>query len=470
MARHSSWRLVWLAWALGASVAVAAEPRWTTDLDDMKARHVVRVLVVYSKTFYFLDGAQPHGISYELGETLERELNAGNADRTPPIRVAFVLVSRDQLIPALIEGRGDIAAMNLTITPERLERVDFSTPFAEEVSEVLVTSANTGVPVSVEGLSGRKVFVRRSSSYFASLENLNRALRQQRKAPVTIVLADENLEDADILEMVNAGLVDATVVDSYVARFWSQVFPHLRAQPQIALRARAKIAWAIRKGNPLLKRAVDDFAARNRVGTTLTDNLLRRYLQDTRWVHNATADADMRRFRSLSKYFQKYARQYRFEWLMLVAQGYEESGLNQNMRSPEGAVGVMQVKRDMALETHIDLPDIENVETNIQAGVKYLRYLVDQYFNEPGIDLTNRHLFAFAAYHSDAKSIAKLRKDAAAAGLDPNIWFYNVELLAARELGRDTVQYVSNIFKYYVAYRLVLERGRSREAIRRQAG
>jgi len=287
---------------------------------------------------------------------------------------------------------------------------------------------------------------------------------------VKIVLADENLEDEDILEMVNAGLVDATVVDSYVARFWSQVFPDLQTHPQIALRARAAIAWAVRKGNPQLKRAVDDFAERNRVGTTLTDNLLRRYLEDTHWVRNATDEAEMRRFRRLSKYFQKYARQYRFEWLMLVAQGYEESGLDQSARSPTGAVGVMQVKRDMALESHIDLPDIEHVETNIQAGVKYLRYLVDQYFNEPGIDLTNRHLFAFAAYHSDAKAIAKLRKDAAAAGLDPNIWFYNVELLAARNLGRDTVQYVSNIFKYYVAYRLVLERGRSREAIKRQAG
>jgi len=469
MARHSAWWLFWLAWVLTASIAGAAESTWTTDLDDLKARRLVRVLVVYSKTFYFFDGARPLGISYELGNALEQQLNLDNPDAARPIRVMFVPVSRDRLIPALIEGRGDIAAVNLTITPERLELVDFSAPFTESVSEILVTSASSGVPDSVTDLSGRSVYVRRSSSYFASLEALNRSLEFQRKAPVKILLADENLEDEDILEMVNAGLIDATVVDSYLARFWSQVFPNLRAQPHITLRAQAKIAWAFRKYSPQLKTAIDDFVARNHVGTPRGETVLRRYLQDTRWVRNPTSEADMRRFSDLSKYFKKYARQYRFEWLMLVAQGYEESGLDQNMRGPTGAVGVLQVSPTTARARQINVPDIEKAEPNIHAGVKYLRYLVDLHFNEPGIDLMNRHLFAFAAYHSGPNEIARLRRDAAAAGLDANKWFYNVELLVARELGRDTVQYVSNIFKYYVAYQMALEQIRVREAIKRRA-
>lgn len=458
MGRHFAWRpLLWAACALLSASTHA------TDLDDLKARGVVRLLVVYSKTFYFFDGAQPRGISYEFGNAFERQLNRGNPDPLRPIRVQLVPVGRDQLIPALIEGRGDIAAVNLTITPERLKLVDFSVPFSDNAAEILVTSANTGVPESPAALSGRSVYVRRSSSQFSSLEELNRTLRSQRKAPVKIVLADENLEAEDILEMVNAGLIDATVVDSYVANFWRQVFPNLRVQPHIALRDRAQIAWAVRKHSPKLKSEVDYFAAHNQVGTAAADAVLRRYLLDTRWVRNAAAEADMRRFRQLSKFFQKYARQYRFDWLMLVAQGYEESGLDQNARGPSGGAGVMQIRSETASDANINLPNIEEVDDNIHAAVKYLRYIVDSHFNEPGIDSMNRHLFAFAAYRSGAAQIVKLRRDAAAADLDPNKWFYNVELLAAHDLGRESTRYVSNIFKYYTAYKLILDRARERD-------
>ena len=465
MGRHSGFRpLLWAVYGLLAANS------WGADLDQLKARGVVRLLVVYSKTFYFLDGAQPRGISYEFGTALERQLNAGITDPARHVNVQFVPVSRDQLIPALIAGRGDIAAVNLTITPERLRQVDFSVPFADDVNEILVLSASSGVPESLADLSGRSVYVRRSSSYFASLEDLNQRLSSRRLAPVQIVLADENLEDEDILEMVNAGLVDATVVDSYLARFWSQIFPNLRAQSQIALRDRARIAWAIRRGSPQLKDALDYFAARNQVGTVAGDLVLQRYLKDTRWVRNAAAEADMQRFNALTKLFQKYAQQYRFEWLMLVALGYEESGLDQKARGPAGAIGVMQVKPSMISDISDDLPNIEEVEDNIHAGVKYLRYIVDAYFNEPGIDQMNRELFAFAAYRSGSAEIVKLRRDAAAAGLDPNKWFYNVELVAARTLGRESVKYVSNIFKYYVAYKLALERARERDTLKRKAG
>jgi len=471
MRRHAPSRWLCLLCTLIAGSVLAAEPNeiWATDLDDLKERRVVRILVPYSKTLYFVDGGESHGISYELGAALEKQLNRDNQDRARPIRVMFLPVRRDRLLPSLIEGRGDIAAANLTITPERLKLVDFSAPFAEGVSEVFVTSSRSGVPSSLHDLSGRSVFVRRSSSYFASLENLNRTLLEKGKPPVKIVLADENLEDEDILEMLNADLIDATVVDSYLATFWAQLLPNIRAHPQAALRGGAQIAWAVRKDSPHLKTALETFVKHHRVGTTTGNILLRRYLQNTRWATSATAEHEMLRFSELSKYFQKYATQYRFEWLMLVAQGYQESGLDQDARSPVGAVGVMQVMPATANDRAVNIPDIHLVDQNIHAGVKYLRYLVDQFFNEPGIDLLNRHLFAFAAYNAGPTRITKLRRDAAAAGLDPNTWFYNVELMAARDIGRETVQYVSNVFKYYIAYKLVVERARDRAVIKRKA-
>jgi len=442
---------------------------WLGDLDGMAERRLVRMLVIYNKTNYFLDKAQQRGLTYDMGVELEKWLNRGNKDRTRPIRVVFIPTSRDRLLTDLAQGRGDIAAAGLAITPERQQVVSFTVPFSNDVSEMLITSADAAVPDTVEGLSGRSVYVRRSSSYYTSLEALNVRLAAAGKPPVIIEIADENLEDEDILEMVNAGLIDTTVVDSYLARFWEQVFPNLRLHPELVLRSNSEIAWAIRKDAPKLKAALDPFVAKNQAGTAIGNMILRKYLQTTKWARNATSAADMKRFEELSKYFKKYATQYQFEWLLLVAQGYQESGLDQSTKSPVGAIGVMQVMPTTANDKNVKIPDIHLVEPNIHAGAKYMRFLVDQYFDEPGIDTVNRHLFAFAAYNGGPNRIARLRREAAAQGLDANKWFNNVELLAARQIGRETVQYVSNIYKYYVAYKLVVGRAEQRNAARARA-
>jgi membrane-bound lytic murein transglycosylase MltF len=269
--------------------------------------------------------------------------------------------------------------------------------------------------------------------------------------------------------MMHAGLIDATVVDSYLATFWQQIFTNLRPHPDLVLRSRSEIAWAMRKDSPKLKATLDAFVAKNRVGTAMGNMILRRYLQSTRWARNATSASEMKRFDELSKYFKKYATQYKFEWLLLVAQGYQESGLDQTTRSPVGAIGVMQVMPTTAKDRNVNIPNIHLVEPNIHAGAKYLRFLVDQYFDDPGIDNVNRHLFAFAAYNGGPNRIARLRREAAGQGLDPNKWFNNVELLAAQQIGRETVQYVSNIYKYYIAYRLVLDRAQERNAAKESA-
>ena len=442
---------------------------WTGDLDGMTERRVVRMLVIYSKTSYFIDGAQQRGATYDMGVELEKWLNRGNKDRARPIRVVFIPTSRARLMSDLTEGRGDIAAAGLSITPERQAIASFAAPFADDVSEIVVTSAEAPVPATIEDLSGQSVYVRRSSSYFATLESLNAKLAAQGKPPVKIVLADENLEDEDILEMMNAGLIDMTVVDSYLATFWQQIFTNLRPHPELVLRSQSEIAWAMRKDSPKLKATLDAFVAKNRVGTAIGNMILRRYLQNTKWARNATSASEMKRFDELSKYFKKYATQYKFEWLLLVAQGYQESGLDQTTRSPVGAIGVMQVMPTTAKDRNVNIKDIHLVEPNIHAGAKYMRFLVDQYFDEPGIDKVNRHLFAFAAYNGGPNRIARLRREAAAQGLDPNKWFNNVELLAAQQIGRETVQYVSNIYKYYIAYRLVLDRAQERKAAKASA-
>ena len=447
----------------------AAVGTWTDDFDGMKDRRLVRMLVAYSKTFYFIDKGTQRGSTYELGMLLEKALNAGTKDRARPIRVVFIPTSRDQLLPALAAGRGDIAAANLTITPERLELVDFSAPIAGDVSEILVTPAGTTAPASAEGLSGAKVHVRRSSSYYSSLVRLNTRLKALGKAPVEIVPADENLEDEDILEMVNAGLIPATIVDSHIATFWKQIFETIELHPDVRVREGGEVAWAIRKDSPQLKQVVDTFIAKNRKGSATGNDILNRYLKSTKWVKNATADADMKRLREVTDLFKKYSDQYGFDWLLVAAQGYQESGLDQSTRSRVGAIGVMQVMPATARDRNVNIPNIHELEPNIHAGVKYLRFMVNEYFDDPGIDRVNRHLFAFASYNAGPNRIQRLRKVAADEGLDPNKWFNNVEVVVAREVGRETVQYVSNIYKYYLAYKLVVEKTREREAAKKSA-
>ena len=447
----------------------AAVGTWTDDFDGMKDRRLVRMLVAYSKTFYFIDKGTQRGSTYELGMLLEKALNAGTKDRARPIRVVFIPTSRDQLLPALAAGRGDIAAANLTITPERLELVDFSAPIAGDVSEILVTPAGTTAPASAEGLSGAKVHVRRSSSYYSSLVRLNTRLKALGKAPVEIVPADENLEDEDILEMVNAGLIPATIVDSHIATFWKQIFETIELHPDVRVREGGEVAWAIRKDSPQFKQVVDAFIAKNRKGSATGNDILNRYLKSTKWVKNATADADMKRLREVTDLFKKYSDQYGFDWLLVAAQGYQESGLDQSTRSRVGAIGVMQVMPATARDRNVNIPNIHELEPNIHAGVKYLRFMVNEYFDEPGIDRVNRHLFAFASYNAGPNRIQRLRRVAADEGLDPNKWFNNVEVVVAREVGRETVQYVSNIYKYYLAYKLVVEKTREREAAKKSA-
>ena len=452
-----------------AAPAAAAVGVWTDDYDGMRDRRLVRMLVVYSKTFYFIDKGVQRGSTYEGGMQLEKALNAANKDRTRPIRVVFIPTSRDELLPALAAGRGDIAAGNLTITPERRELVDFSAPIVDEVSEILVTAAGATAPATAEGLSGAEVHVRQSSSYYSSLLALNERLKAARKPPVRIVPADENLEDEDILEMVNAGLVPATVVDKHIAVFWKQIFEGIELHPEVTLREGGEIAWAIRKESPELKKVVDAFVAKNKKGTATGNDILNRYLKSTKWVKNATAERDMKRFRDMTDLFKKYSDQYGFEWLLVMAQAYQESGLDQSTRSRVGAIGVMQVMPTTAKDRNVNIPNIHETEANIHAGVKYLRFLVDEYFDEPGIDARNRHLLAFASYNAGPNRIQRLRKQAAAEGLDPNKWFNNVELVAARDIGRETVQYVSNIYKYYLAYKLVIEQNRQREDAKKTA-
>ncbi|MGO1078955.1 transglycosylase SLT domain-containing protein [Inquilinus sp. CA228] len=443
---------------------------WQGDLDGMAQRRLIRVLTVFSKTNYFLDGAQQRGATYELVEAFDDFINRTmKASRTQPIRVVIVPVSRDQLLPALAAGRGDIAAANLTVSSDRQATVSFSDPLIEQVNEVIVTGPLSPAITGIEDLAGMTIHVRRSSSYWQSLETLNTTFAARGLAPITLSPADEALEDEDILEMVSAGILPLAVVDDHLARFWAGILKGLVIHEDVTVHRGGAIAWAVRKDAPELLAAVNHFIPKAKYGSEFGNTLARRYFRDNKWVRNPTASADFQRFRAAAALFQRYAADYDFDWLMIAAQAYQESGLDQSARSRVGAIGVMQLEPATAADPNIGIRDISDLDDNIHAGTKYLRFLVQQHFNDPAINSLNRTLFALAAYNAGPSRIDQVRRQAASMGLDPNRWFGNVELAAAHAIGRETVVYVSNIAKYYYAYRLALEELEQKKAAQSQS-
>jgi membrane-bound lytic murein transglycosylase MltF len=254
----------------------------------MIQRRLIRVLVAYSKTHYFVDRGTQGGLTYEFGRMFENDLNKKFKKKHVRIDVVFVPVARDQLIPAQLEGRGDIAAANLTITPERLKQVDFADRWYKNASEIVVTASGVAPVSSVQDLSGKEVYIRKSASYYESIEKLNANLTKAGRAPVKVKLAPEELESEDILEMVNAGLVKMTIMDRHIAEFWKQIFTKIVLYPDAAVRSGGQIGPMIRKNSPKLKGELNEFHARHPEGSKTRNIITQKYLKNMKFVKDAT--------------------------------------------------------------------------------------------------------------------------------------------------------------------------------------
>ncbi len=450
-------------------IDVFKEP-WTGDLDVMADQRLIRVLTVYGLGRYFMDGPEQKGLVYEMFRMYEDFINKKLGKKQLRVHVVFIPVARDQLIPGLVNGRGDIAVAGLTITPERDELVDFTNPASRALSEVLVTGPSSPQINALDDLAGRTIYVRASSSYRSSVDALNQRFREQGLEEVIIENASEFLEDEDLLEMVNAGLLEWAVVDDYKARIWADVFAGLTVRDDLVFRSGGQIAWAIRENSPQLAASLNEFLKSHRQGTLKGNILINRYLKDYDWAKNALGKDDYQRFRDVAGIFEIYGDRYGFDFLMVAAQGYQESRLDQSARSAAGAIGIMQLLPSTAADSNVGIPDISRAEANIHAGVKYLDFIRNRYFSDPEMDRFNQTMFAFAAYNAGPARVRKLRQKAAQQGYNPNIWFDNVEVIAARDIGSETVQYVANILKYYIAYRLTAQQQTRRAQERKNQG
>jgi membrane-bound lytic murein transglycosylase MltF len=447
-------------------LATHLKEKHTDDLAGILERRRIRVLTTFNKTNFFLADSRLYGFEYSLLREYDRSLNQGISRRELQVVMEFIPVPRDQLIPRLVAGLGDIAAAGLTITPERRKQVAFTEPYLTHVDEIVVTNRNTQDLRSLEDLSGTNVFVWESSSYFESLVELNRTFSEKGIPPVHIHKVDESLETEEILEMVNAGGIPTTIADSILAEIWSGVFPNLRICWNLKVRTGSEIAWMVRKNNPALKDSLDSFLRRHRKGTRLGNIYFRRYFENNRWIKNPLTQQALKRQRQHTELFKKYAAQYGFDWMLIMAQAYQESRLHNGKTSSAGAVGIMQVLPSTAADRNVNIRNVRLLENNVHAGVKYLAFLRDRYFRHDGIDERDRIRFSLAAYNAGPKKIRQAQRLAEEMNLDRHRWFRNVEIATLRSVGQEPVQYVSNINKYYVLFKLREETERLRQAIK----
>ena len=444
-----------------SGIAPIALAKWTGDLDGMIERRIVRVLTTYSKTSFFIDQGTQRGLVPDAFKLFEDDLNKRLENEHLRVQVVIVPLAHDELVPALLEGRGDVVAAGTLINDWRRESVDFTNPTRSGISIIPVTGPGVAPVASVQDLGGRELYLRPSDIPRGAVERFNAELEAAGKPPVRVRPAPEVLSDEDILEMVSAGLVPATLVEDHLAGFWQQVFPGLVLNTAAALRTDAQAGMMVRKGSPKLLAELNAFLARYPEGSLTRNVLLQKYLKSVKYAKSATAGEDIKRLRAVIDLLRKYGGQYDIDYLLMAAQAYQESGLDHSRRSHVGAIGVMQVMPKTGAEMKVG--DVRQLEPNVHAGVKYVRFMMDHYYAEEPMDELNRGLFAFASYNAGPARIRGLRQKAAARGFDPNKWFNNVEIVAAESIGRETVQYVSNIYKYYLAYQMVVEQAEHRQ-------
>jgi len=431
----------------------------------VKQRNIGAIVLINPIGFFYSNG-HPMGAMYETLRELETFVNQKLKTGALKVKVTFIPLRPDQVEAALTQGVGDVVAYALVVTPERRQTVAFTVPIQTDVKQIIVSGPNLGAVSSLDDMGGKQVYVNPLSASYQQLQKVNEGLQKAGKPLIDIKAADKNLLDDDLLQMVNAGLLPATVTSELRAKLWSQILPNLTPHPELVIASGQQTAWAVRKDNPQLKQLLDEFITTHAVGTSFGNTLVRRYLQNTKWVKNSTSAEELKKFAALSAIFKQYAGQYGFDYLMIVAQGYQESLLDQSKRNKSGSVGIMQVIPKYAAANPINVPDVSTADSNIKAGVRMLRHIEDQYFNDPNIDQMNKTLMVFASYNAGPNRIARLRQEAADEGLDPNKWFGNVELIAAKDIGQETVTYVSNVYKYYVAYKLALEEAEAKQKAR----
>ena len=439
------------------------------DLDEMDKRGRVRALVSFNKVGFFFDNGRPRGMTYDalmdFEEFLNRKLHPKERRGKKRIRVVLVPTTVASVASDLLNGKGDIVAAAVYMTESRQSLIDFI-PVSSSQHDVVVAGPEAPPLANLEDLSGKEVYLFKESLAWERLTDLNKKLLAEKKPLIRLLRADGHLEHNDLLHMASVGLLQYTVTPSHIAQLWENVLTELKIYEDFPVTDQTDSGWAVRKDSPKLRSLLEEFASTHREGTTYFATLATKYLKSARFIKNNQNSESVKRFKQMKGLFQKYANRYHFPWMLIAAQAYQESQLNQDARSSVGAIGVMQVMPATAASPPINIRNVTELEPNIHAGVKLLKYVRDDYFKNEPMDLLNKTLITLAAYNAGPARLGQCRQITAQMGLNPNVWFQNVEYAVAKKVGSQPIEYVSNIYKYYVGWKLMTERQATRAQLK----
>lgn len=425
------------------------------DLPQLLTKRNIKVLVVNHPAYYFIAQSRPQGMAYDLMREYEQQINQLYFNNTKlKLNILFIPVASSQIIDMLEQGYGDIAIGPLVATEQSKSRVTFTQPTYSDIQLVLASNNTMAELTDLSQLSEKEIWVRKNSIYHEKLKDINQLILAQGKPPIYINLVDDSIEDHELLDMLDNKEISLTVVSSHALYLWEKMYNNIKLHKNIQLSEQLSTAWAVRNNTPHLTQSLNQFINENKKGSTLGNILHRRYLVTHPRLNTIIYQEFEARYLETIKLIKKYAGQYQFDWQLILAQAYQESRLNQQSISHKGAIGVMQVLPSTANEPYINIANIDDIDANIHAGIKYLHFIRQNYFTTSNIEPLDALLLTFAAYNAGPARLRTLRQLTREKGLNPDIWFNNVEVVAADNIGKETVNYVNNIYKFYLTYLL----------------
>ena len=440
-----------------ANADTQALPTWTGSYQEMLERHVIRLAVPYDRTIYINDKGIERGMSVEIAKALTKWLNtkyiAHLAGRS--VSVKLVPLPKEQLLSALTQGQADMAVGDLGLYEPIPNASAYLVNHATKLQkEVLVTGPSSPFVSSLSDLSGQTIYGSRNTNFHTTLSNLNEELKQAGKPLVNLISPLGSLDDEDLLEMLDSGLIPFVIVSDWKAALWQPIYTKNTVHSDLSSEDAGWVGWAVRSSNGDLNADLQTFYLGD--GSTQAVNAFRQadYKQHLKGLKDPIEKTAWIHFKSMHPLFDEYGAQYQLNPLMIAALGFQETMLNQNAVSPVGAIGVMQLMP--ATGASLGVGNIHLLGPNIDAGAKYMDRLMSANFSGVQFDGNNRSLFAVASYNIGPNNVAKARDRAQEIGLDPNQWFGNVEFSAARKMGVEPVNYVRNVYKYFIAYQLKL--------------
>ena len=424
----------------------------------MIGRGEIRLAVPYDRTIYVNDKGTPRGLAVEVSKGLSRWINTKYSTQLKGKSISIKLVPTiaPDLLNSLSSGRADIAIGDIGLYEPIPNSHKFIANHAHRVQqEILVTGPSSPPLQKIADLSGQTVYGSRNTNFQKTLSELNKELKRDGKSPVNLASPLGDLDDEDLLEMLNSGLISYVIVGDWKFKLWQSIYKNLTMHEDLSVQDSGWVGWVVRSTNPDLNDDLKGFYESDDFEKSLTAFRQADYKQHLKGLKDPIDKNLWIRFESMRPLFNRFGAQYKLNPLVIASLGFQETLLNQSAVSAVGAIGVMQLMPSTGVS--LGVGDIHLLEPNIHAGADYMNQLINKYFQDVEFEGINRSLFAVASYNIGPNNVAKARDRAKELGFDPNRWFGNVEFIATEHMGYEPMIYVRNVYKYYISYSLRLK-------------